>query len=98
MNDRKKDKKMKYLKILPLSLVATLLSQESMALKESTIQRARVEENRQRVEGPQNAILAGLGLPQNANHRAALTALGAGGIGVNVHNVAAAVALLAGGG
>ncbi len=38
--------------------------------------------------------MTGLGLPQDAGHRAALVALGGAGIAVNAGNVTAAVALL----
>ena len=97
---------MKYLKIVPFALVASLVSQDAMALNEATIQAAKTVVI-------QDARLGVLGLPQDPAHRAALASLGpvpdtannvraavalkAAGLDVDLANVNAAVALAAGG-
>ena len=71
---------MKYLKILPFALVASLVSQEAMALREGTIQAAQAQVLAQQAAAQllldQNAYLGGIALPQNDDYRAAVLANG----------------------
>ena len=87
---------MKYLKILPLAVITTLFAQDTFAIGEGAVRKADEIVNQQQQAGllnAQNLTLNGLGLPQDAGHRAALVALGGAGIAVDAGNVAAAVAL-----
>lgn len=89
---------MKYLNKISFALLATLISQDALALSEGTIEAAKAQAKNQQAGAQllatQNARLGVLGLAQDANHRAALTALGALGIVDNANNVAAAAALI----